>query len=371
MVSVAGRTVLASPSWRRRSPVWSSHPGRSSTTLDAADVHLDGASATPLVLGEAEAPLERVAAVAGVLASAEAVGAAAEVLSLARGYASERRQFGRTIGSSRRSADCSPTCSSRSRARGRACSTPPRHSTRASRTISGRLHCKGLGLARDARRRTRGAPGLRWHRVHPPSIRARYLRRIASLGALFGTAADHERNLGRALAHSWRFPRERTDHGGALRLRATSRRARRSRVRRARHVSARRDSAVHFDGAVHDPRQGRRRPVRRRAYAGASPAWRARGRHRCRLHGVRGDLRIERGDGAHHRRCSDSVDDPLRLSGTRGVRRRRSRRHARHPDSAVGADGALRRRLGHVDRCAVHGRRDAGFDARSDLRDLS
>ena len=51
------------------------------------------------VLADAAPRVERLAAVAGVLASAEAVGAADAVLRLARDYAAERRQFGRTIGS--------------------------------------------------------------------------------------------------------------------------------------------------------------------------------------------------------------------------------------------------------------------------------
>ena len=43
--------------------------------------------------------VESLAAIAGVLAAAEAVGAAAAVLELARAYAAQRRQFGHTIGS--------------------------------------------------------------------------------------------------------------------------------------------------------------------------------------------------------------------------------------------------------------------------------
>ena len=39
--------------------------------------------------------------------------------------------------------------------------------------------------------------GIAFTAEHPAH---RFLRRIASLGAQYGTAADHERNLGRALA---------------------------------------------------------------------------------------------------------------------------------------------------------------------------
>lgn len=176
-------------------------------TLDAADVHLDGASATPLVLGEAEAPLERVAAVAGVLASAEAVGAAAEVLSLARGYASERRQFGRTIGSFQavrhlladmlvkvESSWSSVLYAAAALDEGepddlRTASIAKAWASRATLDVAhGALQVFG---------------GIAFTAEHPAH---RYLRRIASLGALFGTAADHERNLGRALARQLEVP---------------------------------------------------------------------------------------------------------------------------------------------------------------------
>ena len=69
-------------------------------TLDAADVHLDGASATPLVVGDGEAPLERARrrrrrsrlCRGGRRSGGGPLGSRAT-------YAAERRQFGRTIGS--------------------------------------------------------------------------------------------------------------------------------------------------------------------------------------------------------------------------------------------------------------------------------
>src|SRR5689334_6777692 len=51
------------------------------------------------VLDRAEPVLARLLAVGSVMAAAEAAGAAAAVLELARTYAGERKQFGRTIGS--------------------------------------------------------------------------------------------------------------------------------------------------------------------------------------------------------------------------------------------------------------------------------
>ena len=64
--------------------------------LRPARLTFDSAEATPLADGSVIAP---VAAVAGVLAAAESVGAAAAVLDLACAYAAQRRQFGHTIGS--------------------------------------------------------------------------------------------------------------------------------------------------------------------------------------------------------------------------------------------------------------------------------
>ena len=170
-------------------------------TLDAGDVELDGASATPLVLEEADAVLERVAAVAAVLASAEAVGAAARVLALARTYASERRQFGKTIGSFQavrhlladmvvkvESSWSSVLYAAASLDEGepddlRTASVAKAWSSRATLDVAhGALQVFG---------------GIAFTAEHPAH---RFLRRIASLGGLYGTAADHERSLGRALA---------------------------------------------------------------------------------------------------------------------------------------------------------------------------
>jgi alkylation response protein AidB-like acyl-CoA dehydrogenase len=59
-----------------------------------AAVELDGAE-----VGDVSGVAARLSVVGGLLASAEAVGAAGRLLEDARRYASERRQFGRTIGS--------------------------------------------------------------------------------------------------------------------------------------------------------------------------------------------------------------------------------------------------------------------------------
>jgi alkylation response protein AidB-like acyl-CoA dehydrogenase len=169
--------------------------------LEAAAVQLDGACATRLLLDPAEAPLERVAAIGAVLASAEAVGAAAGILSLARGYASERRQFGKTIGSFQairhlladmvvkvESSWSSVLYAAASLDEGEpndlgTASVSKAWASRATLDVAhGALQVFG---------------GIAFTAEHPAH---RFLRRIASLGGQYGTAADHERILGQALA---------------------------------------------------------------------------------------------------------------------------------------------------------------------------
>jgi alkylation response protein AidB-like acyl-CoA dehydrogenase len=167
-------------------------------TFDEADpIHtLAGEPAVSLV--------ERLAATAGVLASAEAVGAAASVLGLARDYAAERRQFGHPIGSFQavrhlladmvvltESAWSSVLYAAASLDE----ATPDCVQTAA---VAKAWASRGtLEVAQGALQVFGGIAFTEEHSAH------RYLRRIASLGARYGTAADHERELGRnlALAH--------------------------------------------------------------------------------------------------------------------------------------------------------------------------
>ena len=55
-------------------------------------------------------------------------------------------------------------------------------------------------------------------------------------------------------------------------------------------------------------------------------------RHHRRLRGVRGDLRLEPGDGRDHGPDRAARDAPLQLRRSAGHRRGRRRRHHRHPD---------------------------------------
>ena len=169
-------------------------------TLGAADVHFDGASATRLVVDGTAAPIERLVAVAAVLAAAEAVGAAASVLSFASRYASERRQFGQTIGSFQAVrhllADMVVQVeSSWSSVLYAAASLDEREpdDLRTASVAKAWASRATLEVAEGALQVFGGIAFTAEHLAH------RFLRRIASLGGEYGTAADHERILGRAL----------------------------------------------------------------------------------------------------------------------------------------------------------------------------
>jgi hypothetical protein len=157
--------------------------------LDAAE--LEPVKGSPAVL----------AAVGGVLATAEAVGAAGAVLALARDYAAERRQFGHTIGSFQAIrhllADMHVKVeSSWSSVLYAAAALDEAHDD-AHRTAA---VAKAYG-ARATRDVAHGAlqvfGGVAFTDEHPAH---RYLRRIVVRGEQFGTAAEHERELGGTLA---------------------------------------------------------------------------------------------------------------------------------------------------------------------------
>jgi alkylation response protein AidB-like acyl-CoA dehydrogenase len=170
-------------------------------SLAPALVRFEGAAAVEIV-PDPDA-IETLAAIAGVLASAEAVGAAAAVLELAREYASQRRQFGHTIGSfqavrhlladmyvqvesswssvlyAAAALDEDESDSSR------AASVAKAYAARATRDVAhGALQVFG---------------GVAFTAEHPAH---RFLRRIVARGGQYGSARDHERKLGRALAEA-------------------------------------------------------------------------------------------------------------------------------------------------------------------------
>ena len=168
-------------------------------SLRPATVRLDGA-ASERVLGSASS-VDQVAATAAVLAAAEAVGAAASVLALARDYAAERRQFGHTIGSFQAVrhmlADMVVlTESSWSSVLFAAASLDEGEpdSLRTAAVAKAWTSRATLDVAHGALQVFGGVAFTAEHRAHL------YLRRIASLGSRYGSAADHERELGRSLA---------------------------------------------------------------------------------------------------------------------------------------------------------------------------
>ena len=171
-------------------------------SLRPATVRLDGATGEHVLRGSAAAAaVDQVAATAAVLAAAEAVGAAASVLALARDYAADRRQFGHPIGSFQAVrhllADMVVlTESSWSSVLYAAASLDEREpdSLRTASVAKAWTSRATLDVAHGALQVFGGVAFTAEHSAH------RYLRRIASLGDRYGSAADHERLLGRSLA---------------------------------------------------------------------------------------------------------------------------------------------------------------------------
>lgn len=172
-------------------------------TLDPAvgpaRVRFDGVEAQQ-VEGDAET-VATIAAAAGVLAGAEAVGAAASLLELAREYAAQRRQFGHTIGSFQAVrhilADmyvglesswssvlyASASLDERDSGAGRAAAIAKAYAARATQDVAhAALQVFG---------------GIAFTAEHPAH---RHLRRIVVRGQCYGSARDHERAIARSLA---------------------------------------------------------------------------------------------------------------------------------------------------------------------------
>lgn len=145
--------------------------------------------------------IDRMVSIGALLAAAEAVGAAGRVFALARQYASERRQFGRTIASNqalrhlmadlhvRQASSWSTTLFAAAALddniplAGQTASVAKAYVSRAAREVAhGSMQVFG---------------GIAFTEEHPAH---RLLRRIIVREQQFGDAAHHERVLGRALA---------------------------------------------------------------------------------------------------------------------------------------------------------------------------
>ena len=151
------------------------------------------------VAGDADS-VAAVAAAAGILASAEAVGAAGSLLVLARDYAAQRRQFGHTIGSFQAIrhilADmhvglesswssvlyAAASLDERDSGAGRAAAIAKAYAARATQDVAhAALQVFG---------------GIAFTAEHPAH---RHLRRIVVRGQCYGSARDHERAIARSL----------------------------------------------------------------------------------------------------------------------------------------------------------------------------
>jgi alkylation response protein AidB-like acyl-CoA dehydrogenase len=147
------------------------------------------------------AVIDRLITVGGLLAAAEAVGAAGRIFAEARRYASERRQFGRTIGSNQALrhllADLHVKQAS-------GWSTTLYAAAALDDGVPGARQTASVAKAyvsRAAREVAHGSiqvfGGIAFTEEHPAH---RFLRRIIVREQQFGDAAHHERELGRILA---------------------------------------------------------------------------------------------------------------------------------------------------------------------------
>ena len=149
----------------------------------------------------AETIIDRLISVGGLLAAAEAVGAAAGIFEQARRYASERRQFGRTIGSNQALRHLMADLHVRQAS---SWSTTLFAAAALDDGMRGARQTASVAkayVARAAREVAHGSMqvfgGVAFTEEHPAH---RFLRRIVVREQQFGDAAHHERELGRSLA---------------------------------------------------------------------------------------------------------------------------------------------------------------------------
>jgi alkylation response protein AidB-like acyl-CoA dehydrogenase len=170
--------------------------------LQPAHVTFDAVEAEPL------APLgDSLAAIAGVLAAAESVGAAAAVLELACAYAAQRRQFGQTIGSFQAIrhllADMYVKVESSWSSVLYAAAALDEGEADRLRTASIAKAYAGRATHEVAHGALQVFGGIAFTAEHPAH---RFLRRIVVRGGQFGTPREHERSLGHSLAQRLEVP---------------------------------------------------------------------------------------------------------------------------------------------------------------------
>jgi alkylation response protein AidB-like acyl-CoA dehydrogenase len=162
--------------------------------LNVAEAAMIGGAAGP-------ATLSRLESAGAILAAAEAVGAAEAILRLARDYAGERRQFGRSIGSFQALrhllADMYVRAASGFSAVLYAAAAFDEGAEDARRTASVAKAYVSWGAREVAHGAMQVFGGIAFTDEHPAH---RFLRRIIVRSQQFGDAAHHERALGRELA---------------------------------------------------------------------------------------------------------------------------------------------------------------------------
>jgi alkylation response protein AidB-like acyl-CoA dehydrogenase len=148
-----------------------------------------------------ETVVDRLTSVGGLLAAAEAIGAASGIFEQARRYASERRQFGRTIGSNQALRHLMADLHVRQAS---GWSTTLFAAAALDDGMPGARETASVAKAyvsRAAREVAHGSMqifgGIAFTEEHPAH---RFLRRIIVREQQFGDAAHHERELGRSLA---------------------------------------------------------------------------------------------------------------------------------------------------------------------------
>jgi alkylation response protein AidB-like acyl-CoA dehydrogenase len=148
----------------------------------------------------ADAAIDRLISVGGILAAAEAVGAAGGIFAEARRYAAERRQFGRTIGSNQALRHLMADLHVRQAS---GWSTTLFAAAALDDGIPGARQTASVAKAyvsRAVREVAHGSMqifgGIAFTEEHPAH---RFLRRIIVREQQFGDAAHHERELGRSL----------------------------------------------------------------------------------------------------------------------------------------------------------------------------
>ena len=163
-----------------------------------AGVELSSAQCVPRE--QAEVVLARLMAIGSLLAASEAIGAAETLVALARGYAAERRQFGRSIGSFQALrhllADMHVKQTSAWSSVLFAAAALEDEVEDALRTASvAKAYCSRatIEVAHGAMQVFGGIAFTAEHPAH------RYLRRILVRGGQFGDARHHERMIGRGL----------------------------------------------------------------------------------------------------------------------------------------------------------------------------